>query len=53
MIKDLLGKTLFSRQINASAGINFTEIPISSYGVMILQIQQGNKHITGKVIICN
>ncbi len=49
-MKDLQGKTVFSRSLNANAGMNTLTIPANYHGVMFLQIQQGDKKYAGKVI---
>ncbi len=49
-VKSLLGKTLLSRSINGSTGHTWITIPIEYRGLMILQIQQGSRCFTGKVI---
>lgn len=49
-VRNLLGKTLISRSINGNAGITTIEIPIEYRGMMILQIQQGYRYFTSKLI---
>lgn len=49
-MKDLQGKTVFSRSLNANAGMNTLTIPVNYSGVMVLRIQQGDNKYTGKVI---
>ncbi len=49
-LKNLQGRTIFSRVLNAKAGMNTLAIPANYHGVMILQILQGDKEFSGKVI---
>ena len=49
-LKNLQGKTILSRSLNAKAGINTLEIQTSYHGMMILQIQQKDKKFISKVI---
>jgi hypothetical protein len=49
-LKNLQGKAMLSRMSIAKAGMNALVIPANYHGVLILQIQQGNKEFSGKVI---
>lgn len=49
-MKDLQGKTVFSRSLNVVAGMNSLKFPVNYRGVMILRIQQGDNNCIGKVI---
>ncbi|HEX2958338.1 MAG TPA: cellulase family glycosylhydrolase [Chitinispirillaceae bacterium] len=49
-IRDLQGKTLLSQKITARSGLNLLSIPTNYHGVMILQINQGNQRLSGKVV---
>lgn len=49
-LRDLQGKTIQSRLIDVKAGLNQLEIPARHHVMMILQIDQGDKQFTGKLI---
>jgi hypothetical protein len=49
-IRDLQGKTLLSQKMSVKAGLNHLTLPLNYHGVMILQINQGNQQISGKVV---
>ncbi len=50
VLRDLQGRTLYSSMVRANAGINSLKIPAGYKGMVLLQIQQGIRKFTGKVV---
>lgn len=50
MLKDLQGRSIYSGMVRASAGMNSLKIPAGYSGMALLQIQQGIRKFTGKVV---
>ena len=50
IFRDLQGKTIMSRSVRADAGATTFDIPPGYHGLMIMQIEQRDQKISGKVI---
>ncbi|MDG5814028.1 cellulase family glycosylhydrolase [Chitinispirillales bacterium ANBcel5] len=49
-LKNLQGRTIFSRSFDATAGTNTLTIPANYSGMLIVEINQGNKRLINRVI---